>query len=186
MRQCGRGCCWPTRARATTSACFLRKPKANYSETDALELEWRDGMLHAVNQFDDTPAGKLERGLRDGQANQIFLNALDALRARGMAASESVKAAQTYAPRLILAQGLAGEFSKRDMQAAMERLFKEGRIKASMAVVKGANRHTKTGIGRMEWEWPAPHTDGQGEACEARAPDGCAALHSVPYRGHTL
>jgi RecA-family ATPase len=154
---------------------FLRKPKANYSENDAIELEWRDGMLHAVNQYDDTPSSKLERGLRDGQANQVFLNALDVLRDRGMAASESVKAAQTYAPRLIVAQGLAGEFSKRDMQAAMERLFKEGRIKASMVVVKGANRHKKTGIGRIEWEWPdtapkgepegasAPHTNGEGE-----------------------
>jgi hypothetical protein len=132
---------------------LLRKPKANYSDTDALELEWRDGMLHAANQFHDTPAGQLERGLRDGRANQVFLDALDTLRARGMAASESNRAAQTYAPRLILDQGLAGEFSKRDMQAAMERLFKEGRIKASMAVVKAKDRHTKYGIGRVEWEW---------------------------------
>ena len=38
------------------------------------------------------PPGKLERGLRDGQANQVFLDALDTLRARGMAASESKQA----------------------------------------------------------------------------------------------
>jgi RecA-family ATPase len=143
---------------------WLRKPKANYSENDAVELEWRDGMLHAVNQADDTPSGKLERGLRDGRANQTFLDALDTLRGRGMAASESAMASQTYAPKLILAQGLAGEFSKRDMQAAMERLFKEGRIKASMVVVKGANRHAKTGVGRIEWEWAGLHIDGQGES----------------------
>ena len=37
----------------------------------------------------------------------------------------------------------------------MDRLFKEGRIKASMAVVKGANRHTKTGY----------RSDGVGVAC---------------------
>ena len=48
---------------------FLRKPKANYSETDALELEWRDGMLHAVNQFDDMPAGKLGGWCQAGWLN---------------------------------------------------------------------------------------------------------------------
>ena len=162
---------------------FLKKPKANYAETDAIELEWRDGLLYPVNHFDDSPTGKLERGLRDGQANQVFLDALDALRARGMAASESPKAATTYAPRLIVAQGLAGEFTTRDMKLAMDRLFKDSRIKASMAVVKGANRHTKTGIGRVEWEWAAPHTDAPETACATHAPDGCAALHSVPSRG---
>jgi RecA-family ATPase len=154
---------------------WLRKPKANYSENDAIELEWRDGILHAANQYDDTPSGKLERGLRDGQVNQAFLNALDTLRDRGMAASESPKAAGTFAPRLIAAQGLAGEFSKRDMQAAMERLFKEGRIKASMAVVKGKDRHTKYGIGRIEWEWSdAGHTCG---------PEGCVEEVSEPRAG---
>jgi len=35
----------------------LSQPKSNYSENGALELEWRDGMLHAVNQFDDGPSG---------------------------------------------------------------------------------------------------------------------------------
>ena len=43
----------------------------------------------------------------------------------------------------------------------MERLFKEGRIKASMAVCKGANRHTKFGLGRPEWATPKP-TGGTG------------------------
>jgi AAA domain len=137
---------------------WLRQPKSNYSENGALELEWRDGMLHAVNEFDSTPAGRLEAGLRDGQANQTFLDALDELRARGIATSES-RQASTYAPKVIEKHGLAGGFARRDMAAAMQRLFNDRRIISGVAVCKGANRCVKHGVGRVEWAATPPEIE---------------------------
>jgi KaiC/GvpD/RAD55 family RecA-like ATPase len=141
---------------------WLRQPKSNYSEKGSVELEWRDGMLHAVNQFDDTPAGKLERGMREGQANQTFLDALDTLRARGVATSES-KQASTYAPKEIAKHDLARDFSAKELAAAMQRLFNESRIIGGVAVSKGKNRCVKYGLGRAEWATePQPPTEPTG------------------------
>jgi hypothetical protein len=164
---------------------MLSHPKSNYSQNDSIEVEWRDGMLHAVNQSDDTPSGKLERGLRNGQADQAFLDALDALRERGIATSES-KQASTFAPKVIDKHELLRGFTTRDMAGAMQRLFNEGRIAAGMVVCKGTNRHPKHGLGRMEW---AAET-GPERGSEARSSNGlrCAPVGSLkgePTEAHS-
>ena len=165
---------------------FLRKPKANYSENDALELEWRDGMLHAVNQFDDTP-GRQARARAARRAGQPSLPrcarrrcapaAWPPARAPGRA---DLRAAADRGPgpgRRVLRSGTC----RRPWSACSRKAGSRPAWPSSRA----RNRHTKYGLGRVEWEWPAPHSGGRAETCEARHRTGALRFTVSPI-GDTL
>ena len=150
-----------------------------------MELVWRDGVIHCADPRFMTSGDVLDAKLRAGEVGQIFLNALDRLRDQGRATSESPQS-RTYAPRLIVEAGLAGDASKGELTRAMETLFGEGRIVAGQPIIRGANRHARVGIARRTW---LADLDQSAEQERASDPSdmGCAARSSVPIdRGDTL
>ena len=59
------------------------------------------------------------------------------------------EAARNYAPKVIKAAGLANGFTAKELTAAMNTLFKDGRIKADMPLPwRDKWRHAVVGIGR--------------------------------------
>ena len=83
-----------------------------------------------------------------GAAGQAFLDALDQLTEQRRHVSHATTA-QNYAPKAFRAAGLAGDFTANELQAAMNALFLEGRIKAQQPLWPGRDRHPVTGIARV-------------------------------------
>ena len=126
---------------------MFERRKTNYAPPDSVKLVWRDGVLFAADAEHMTPDDLLSLKLRQGAAKQQFLDALDQLTARGRATSDSVQATN-YAPKFIVREGLAGDFSKRELEQAMRDLFAEDRIEANVALFKKPNRTMRYGIAR--------------------------------------
>jgi hypothetical protein len=124
---------------------LFERVKSNYAQPDTMRLAWSRGVLQPVDEKHMTSADILELKLRQGAACQVFLDLLDQLTAQGRPVSHSNRA-PNYAPAIMAA--MVDNFSKRDLERAMERLFADVRIKANASVVKGADRKWKTGIAR--------------------------------------
>jgi RecA-family ATPase len=126
----------------------LARPKANYAaRDDGLPLEWREGAFHCTAEAHETPEARLERKMREGAADQAFLDALDRLTAQRRHTSAG-KSAQNYAPKLMVEAGVSGDYSKAELERAMQRLFAAGRILASQVLWQRDNRHRVQGIAR--------------------------------------
>jgi hypothetical protein len=92
-----------------------------------------------------TQADLLNLQLRQGEARQAFLDALDSLATQGRSVSHSPRAAN-YAPRIIAS---LCDFSKRELVIAMEQLFAEHRIEANARVGQTKRRQPVYGITRQ-------------------------------------
>jgi RecA-family ATPase len=126
---------------------LLERRKTNYAPPDSIKLVWRDGVLRAADERHMTPGDLLALKMRKGAACQAFLDALDVLNAQQRPASHS-KQAKNYAPRFMREAGLAGDFSARELEEAMNTLFADHRILANQVIGKRCNRSAIMGMGR--------------------------------------
>jgi RecA-family ATPase len=126
----------------------LCRPKANYAATeDGVSLEWHQGAYRCTDQRFETYESSIDRKCREREVEQAFLAALDQLTAQRRATSAS-KQASNYAPKIMVVAGLVNGYSRRDLDAAMERLFAAGEIVADAQLWQRSDRHWATGLGR--------------------------------------
>lgn len=154
----------------------LVKDKSNYSGTgDTIVMEWTHGCFHRVGgeSFTDRLGEKMATSARESQISALILQALDTLRRQKRHVSASRNASNGAVKTLA---GM-GEFKKvkarrKEIDAALERLFSEGRIRAGMAVWQRPNRHWAEGIGRVEWSQPdRPTAAVEDEEAEDESPE---------------
>lgn len=126
----------------------LRRGKANASGTASMDIVWDQGAFRLAHPEIATYGDQLAREMRIGAAGQVFLDAIDRLTAQQRSTS-ATPAARNYAPRLIKAAGLAGDFSAKELAEAMEALFRDGRIIAAAPMPwRDSARRPVAGIGR--------------------------------------
>jgi RecA-family ATPase len=107
----------------------LKNVKANYGPRgNGIEITWRDGVFVRNTPSDDPY----------GQAAQVFLQCLNKVATEGRYASRSTNSPE-YAPRIFSRMPQAKGVTKKNLEAAMQQLFAQGRI----AVVnrQKPNRH---------------------------------------------
>ena len=129
---------------------ILRRGKANASGTASLEIVLENGGFRLEHPDIATYGDRLARDMRRGQACQAFLDALATLTEQRRHTSHGPSAQnlcpQGHAHRRVRRSG----FTKaKELAAAMNTLFKDGRIKASHGAVARPDRHTVDGIARM-------------------------------------
>jgi hypothetical protein len=125
----------------------LRRGKSNANSMASLDLVWERGAFRLEHPAFATYGDRLDRELRRGQACQAFLDALDGLTQQRRNVSHST-CGRNYAPKVMKEAGLCDGFTRAEMEAAMNELFKDGRIVASAELWKGADRHPVVGIAR--------------------------------------
>ncbi len=127
----------------------LHRKKANYSSAGAEALlRWQDGAFIAESVDDAaTILGDMQHQAKMNRHEAAFLNALDAIIARGQAASDSVYSG-VYAPKMMVGMKETKGMTKAEIEQAMKRLFNKGVIKADTVVGQTACRHPRRGIGR--------------------------------------
>ncbi|MEM7026280.1 MAG: hypothetical protein AAF637_27440, partial [Pseudomonadota bacterium] len=84
-------------------------------------------------------------------AEKAFLDGLDEL-TKAQRATSHARNVVNYAPKLIIKTTSARGFQRREIDRAMERLFAAGAIRAEMRLWRGADRHWKYGIARIQEE----------------------------------
>lgn len=127
----------------------LLRPKANYAELEnGVKIEWHKGAYRCTDPRFETQTERLERKLKEGAIDQAFLDALDRLTQQQRAVSDS-KNAGSYAPKVIAEANLA-EYTKDQLEQAMNRLFAAERIvaKAVLPWTRDRDRHQARGIAR--------------------------------------
>jgi RecA-family ATPase len=128
---------------------ILSRSKSNSAGLAKLELVWERGAFRLAHPDVATFGDRLDREMRRGQARQAFLDALDQLTAQRRNVSEC--AGKNYAPLLIKRAGLAEGFTKRELEAAMEGLFRDGVILARCALPwRTDSRKAAIGIARRD------------------------------------
>lgn len=132
-----------------TKTLKLARPKANYAADEAgVTLEWHRGAYRCTDQRFETYGDRLDRELREGQIDQIFLNALDRLTEQHRALSHA-KTAGNYAPRVMAETGFVNGTTKPQLEQAMRRLFDAERIIADAVLPwSKTNRHPAQGLAR--------------------------------------
>ncbi len=129
----------------------LCRVKSNYAKPgEEIRLRWIDGILRLA----DEPVSATDAAFARHNAQAAFLAALDALTEQRRPVSHS-RQAGNYAPKVIveagltdLIEGLVGTTGKRDLERAMNDLLRDGRIKASVPLWKGADRKWVVGLAR--------------------------------------
>lgn len=131
----------------------LRRVKSNYAPSDDTEipLVWSNGVLRPDGPRFMSHAQKLDAELRKGRAGQVFKDALDTLRGRGIAVSDSPHARETFAPRYIHEAGLGEGFTQAELLAAMRELLADGSIVANAEIGSRSRGRKRYGLGRPSW-----------------------------------
>lgn len=143
-------------AEELTRLRILEKQKANYAGIgDKLILEWYDGYFR-VQGADSGTVARIERNVRERQADEAFLAALDALTEQQRNVSHSPQA-KNYAPRVMRSHQATNGFTKTDLAGAMDRLLNSGAIKANMPVGKHHNRTRSLGLARVPQDCTEVH-----------------------------
>ncbi|MGJ0454099.1 MAG: AAA family ATPase [Methylocystis sp.] len=110
--------------------------KANYGEVGGkINLRWQDGVFVPVTG----PTG-LDKLAQEQKADDVFLQLLKQFNEQGRNASE--KTGTSYAPALFAQQPDADGFTKKQLEAAMNRLFREKKIRVE--VTGPASRPSRT------------------------------------------
>jgi RecA-family ATPase len=101
--------------------------KANHAVTGTtILLEWRDKLLVPV-----LPSTGIFGSIERRAAERVFLDLLDVATASGRNVSDS-KHAGNYAPKVFASSPKAERYSQKEMAAAMERLFADGKIRMDL------------------------------------------------------
>lgn len=121
----------------------LETKKSNYGRLeDAINLKWTNGVFVAEKEETGIFASIEKRTAEDA-----FLTCLDALMEQGRTATDSANSTR-YAPKIFARMKERGRFSKKQLEAAMYRLFDDGAIK--VASVKDNSRKLQTAIVRIK------------------------------------
>jgi hypothetical protein len=126
---------------ADTDTVYLARRKANYTSKDWRRLRYTDGVLVP----DQPPPGvHFGQSYRDDAAEQALLHAFAHLKAMGVIPSDG-RTSPDYLPKQIAAKRLAQAHTKHEMEQAMNRLMKAGRLRRDV-VGKYSNRQPRYGL----------------------------------------
>lgn len=141
----------------------LCRAKSNYAPKAEIDVSIQHAAFFIAAA---QPATPLADALGRRVAAQAVLRGLDRLRARGIVTRPSRRAA-TFAPRLLVGQGLAADpeaagatFAVAELEAAMLTLVDEGRLVADVPVRPRSRGRWAYGLGRPEWAADAERLDG--------------------------
>jgi len=123
---------------------FLCKRKSNYSMKDIVRLRIDDGVLKPVDE--QVAGGDSIEHLWETRAENVTLAALDAITRMGKTASE--QPGPSYLPKLVMEFGYNESLTKAQVERAMRRLLKDGKIRRD-EVGRYANRAPKFGLVRV-------------------------------------
>ena len=138
----------------------LCKMKANYSSIgDMITLEWDRGAFHQLGSTAPNFKSmdqKCAESAREAQINAMILQALDTLRGQ----NRTVVLTKTQPHAAVKVLPTLDPFKKagvkrKEIEAALQRLFDAGLIRNGMCVYQKSNRHWAEGIGRTTWEQPS-------------------------------
>ncbi len=105
-------------------ARVLEVKKTNYARTGAaVALSWQDGVFCPV----EMPAGGLGAMAAEATAERVFMDCLEAFTSEGRQVSAT--RGHGYAPAIFAVDPRSGSVGKRDLEAAMGRLFRDGKIR---------------------------------------------------------
>jgi len=151
-----------------TRRYFLKLAKANYSPEFEDELVRDDnGVMWLADKVPPSMADKINAYAQLAGHKRVFMSALDALTRQGRAISHANRASN-YAPKVMLAAGLADGCTIKQLETAMEALFREEVIVAGAVVAKGKDRKPVCGIARKSRQEQA-HDSGRTDSHEADA-----------------
>lgn len=109
---------------------YLELKKANLGPIGKkLTLEWKDGVFHSIGHAENGYAHKLAA---EHVVDEVFMRLLIAYHAEGKTVSR-VPQSVDYAPKLFARRPEAGQITKHQFAAAMDRLFGSNRICDEMA-----------------------------------------------------
>jgi RecA-family ATPase len=118
-------------------ARILRKSKANYSSTgDEIAFRWTQWAFRRLEDMEDGEAAHVIATSHATVENEVFLTCLRERNRQERPVSDS-KASRTYAPKEFAAMGEAKGTSIAGLEAAMDRLFRLGRIQRGVACRSG-------------------------------------------------
>jgi RecA-family ATPase len=137
---------------------YLRLAKANYGPPFELELvrgEFNTFWLaEELERRAITMGEKIDAYRAEAEVKQAFLSAMDELSRQNRHISHASRASN-YGPKVMVAAGLNRGFSTRALDGAMQALFRDGVIKASMPVGRGSDRKPIFGIARVAQTAPS-------------------------------
>lgn len=152
----------------------LENGKANYSANGkALEFRWHN---MAFLRPEDMPRDEWDEDLentQDRQDDERFLRALRELNRQGRPVSANY--GQSYAPALMTRIPESGKAGKKRLEAAMERLFRAGRIRSEQV---GKHAKGKAIFSLVEVEIDRPQRSHSASDFPQRSRD--SASHSAP------
>lgn len=120
----------------------LKRMKANYSSiNDRIRVAWRDGVFVA-----ESSETTLMAGLRQRNAETVFLDMLDQMEREGRSVSDSSRAGN-YAPRIFAGRPGRQGLKVEDFRRAMENLFAAGKVRVGE---HGRSGHRRKRIERAE------------------------------------
>ncbi|MEO1089343.1 MAG: AAA family ATPase [Pseudomonadota bacterium] len=133
-----------------TTYSELRREKANYGQPATYRLAWYRGAFRPDMAAQETEGEKLQRQMRHREALQKLVDGLRTLLGRHTTTSPSPNAAN-YAPKVVFSEGLAGDFTKAELAAALNAGIDEGRINPAKKLWKGNDRRWKKGVAPADW-----------------------------------
>lgn len=108
----------------------MSRRKANYGPLgDAIRLRWQHGVLVPDGTNTGDFVDHLNKRNREREVEVTFLKCLHAVNERGQHASDSSASQSRYAPKLFRTLPDGRQFSKREFEAAMHRLFDQKKIR---------------------------------------------------------
>ncbi|QCI92119.1 AAA family ATPase [Novosphingobium sp. EMRT-2] len=125
----------------------LSLPKANYSQKgDVVRFRWLDWAFVRDEDIPQDRREAIDDVIRANAQNAAFLACLDIRNAQERPVSES-PASRTYAPKEFAAMDEAKGFKKPQLEAAMDRLFRNGEIEVGLVCRTG--RKDRFGVRRV-------------------------------------
>ena len=126
---------------------MLSRSKVNLTTKDTLDIRWHDGGFRVDDPHHMSMSEKCDLRAREAHAEAVFLDGLDKLTAQHRHTSHSDRASN-WAPKEIIEAGFAGNVTRKELTAAMNRLLGSGVLIANADLWPNKNRHWATGIKR--------------------------------------
>lgn len=121
---------------------YLARRKANYTSKDWRRLRFHNGVL--IPDEPEEAGRRFDQTYRDDNAEQILLSAFDQLKGMGIVPSDA-RNSSDYLPKQIIAKRIAQAHTKQELEQAMNRLMKAGRLRRDV-VGKYSNRQPRYGL----------------------------------------
>jgi RecA-family ATPase len=135
----------------------LTRGKANYARNgEKLEFHWHQWAFTLLDDLPSNVAGEIRDIARANGENDAFLRCLDVRNGQERPVSES-PASRTYAPKVFASMAEARGLKQKQLENAMERLFRIGAIERGFVYRDGGEGKDRVGVRRASADPSADH-----------------------------